>query len=90
MLLNGRVEKNILYDESTDMYFAPQMLIFNKLSLAPGYICSLHPKNILFCCQKNSHLHHDNLCAFVQFCEKTIFFMVDVKRRKIYHKKPYF
>jgi hypothetical protein len=47
---------------------------YSKFNSAPGCICSLHPKNIFLTVkkfqQKISHVHLDNLCAFVQFHEK--------------------
>jgi hypothetical protein len=68
-----------------------------KFNSAPGCICSFHPKNIFlnFNCQKisttkNSYVHIDNLCAFVQFREKTIFFMIDVKKTKHVPQKALF
>ena len=72
-------------EEYSTLYIIHQIKC-ETFHLALGYLCSHHPKNIFTIVKKIlqnvSHVHLDNLCAFIQLHEKQVFFMVDVKNRK--------
>jgi hypothetical protein len=60
-----------------------------KINFAPGYICSLHQKIIFWSVRKiwqkmYKYVLLHNMCVFVKFHEKTIFFVVYVKKEKHY------
>jgi hypothetical protein len=73
-------------DVGNDSSIFLYQLCYQKLNLAPGYICSLYQNNKFLIvetfCQKILHEHRHNTCAFVKFRKNPIFFMFFVKMRK--------
>jgi hypothetical protein len=67
-------------------WMLPMTRHVRKFNSAPGCVCSLYQKIIFWVVkkfwQKILHVHQHNICAFVKFHEKSIFFVVYVKKRK--------